>query len=238
MWRGERLNYLGWLIPHRAAIEGLWEATEAWASKPKPELSQALGIPAAVFVLWELAWRCRTALFPLYDAVVETVILPLLDEFDQWFESSVTETSSCELNPQTILLKAGGTELEILTADLVRAALDLRLEVARHAREIGDMARFWSITQRLEQDLDLTSHSTDSSAGRAARLRLRFWDVSNARYFVGYQKALAHLSNLNDVAASKLVSAWQTDGSPGLVDEEGGTSCGVGRRRRGAGAVA
>ncbi len=227
-WREERLNYLGWLVPHRAAIEGLWEATEAWALKPKPELSKSLGTPAAVFVLWELAWRCRTALFPLYDAVVETVVLPLLEEFDRWFESSVTETSNCELNPQMVLLKAGETEVEIPTADLVREALELRLEVVRHAREIGHLARFWSLLQRLEQDLDPNSHSTDSSADRAARLRLRLWDVSNAWHFVCYQKALAHLSNLNDVAASKLVSAWETDGSPvwsmrkaGLLSEFG-----------------
>lgn len=214
LWRDERLNYLGWLVPHRAAIEGLWEATEAWALKPKPELSKALGTPAAVFVLWELAWRCRTALFPLYDAIVETVVLPLLDEFDWWFESSVTETSSCELDPQTVPLKAGETEVEIPTVDLVRAALELRLETIRHAREIGHLARFWSLVQKLEQDLDLNSHSTDSSADRTARLRLRLWDVSNAQHFVCYQKTLAQLSNLNDVAASELVRAWETDGSP------------------------
>lgn len=213
-WRDERLNYLGWLVPHRAAIEGLWEATEAWALKPKPEMSKALGTPAAVFVLWELAWRCRTALFPLYDAVVETVVLPLLDEFDQWFESSVTETANCELHPQMVLLKAGETEVEIPTAELVRAALELRLETIRHAREIGHLARFWSLVQKLEQDLDLNSHSTDSSADRAARLRLRLSDVSNAQHFVCYQKALAQLSNLNDVMASDLVRAWKTDGSP------------------------
>lgn len=73
-WRANRKLYPEWMIPHVKAIENLWHNTKSWAERAdhNPVELSALDAPRCVFVLFELLWRTRQAIFPTYDELALT----------------------------------------------------------------------------------------------------------------------------------------------------------------------
>lgn len=211
-WRAERLNYLGWLIAPRHAIERLWEATEDWVFKLPP--ASDLKVPALIFVLWELTWRCRTTLFPLYDATVSDVLLPALNAFDEWLEKNIEFECDGSFKPSTIPVKAGTVTLKLPTKELVSAAIELHLEAIRHSREIGDFDRFWKLAKSLDSVLDVAPTNLAVESQRVTHIKKAACDILRTDQFLAHQESLVYLTMGQHLKAHELVSNWNTDGQP------------------------
>lgn len=209
-WRSERRGYLGWLIPHRHAIEALWNSTEHWASKAPPD---DLDVPSTVFVLWELTWRCRTALFPLFDDVVEKSVIPAIQKFDRWLTESVHFDASGAAKPAEFPLRAGTVTVTIVTADLVSAAIELQLETLRHSRETGDLSRFHNLAGAVQEIVAPVLTDSDDSLS-VAETKHALGDISRARHFLSHEIALAHMANMRDSMACEVLNDWDTTGVP------------------------
>jgi len=203
-WRKARRDYPGWAIPHPKAVESLWARTRGWAEHAMQKTSQiaALDEPRSVFVLWELLWRLRRAMFPLYDSLALTTFPRVLEQFELWRTAAeVHDISISSRHSETVTIK-----------ELDRAALELKLECLRHAREVGQFSRFDDIVKQL---------TTLLSRVDADRQR-------EVNHFITYQKALAAIAQWDDIQLRNILAAWNTSSAPlwalrraGLLAESG-----------------
>lgn len=185
LWRRHRLHYKGWHVLYRQGIERIWAATSSWVGALSPEVASQWSPPQAILILRELAWRCARALRPLPDDVVFELIDPALVKYKQWRATN-------EDSEVTIHGDGGGTSVKI--SELDDCALSVRLELLRHAREIGNLARFESVDGETEQIL--------GGLGRSAS--------QDARQFVEHQRVLLLLAKLDEEGARSRLENWDT----------------------------
>lgn len=190
-WRANRNCYPGWIIPHVEAIESLWKGTKPWAERAEqnPDELSTLDEPNCIFVLSELLWRMRRAIFPIYDRLALTTIDQALQRYSTWRK---------EQKERNISVGSGDLIDKLDIADLDAAAMELRLERLRHARETGEFDRFKVILAEIDVRLGNTSRE----------------QREQAKHFQKHQIALAYQSTWNDIGLMKLLSEWDTQSAP------------------------
>lgn len=179
-WRARRLEFQGWHVLSRAAIEYLWSRTEDWL-RLADRLPEALNAAERIVVLHELSWRCARSLFPLLDDVVVNTIDPALAAWDEFKDSN----EACSI---------AFSSIEFKVHEIERMSLDLRLELLRHAREVGDENRFFEVRETIKQAIK----------------RLGLSAANDELQFAEYQTVLANLSRLDLDQSRAQLLAWDT----------------------------
>lgn len=189
-WRNSRLAYPKWLIPHKDALENLWDATDTWASVATDagEGLRDCDAPTRVFILHELVWRISLSLFPLYDALARSVVDPTLSDYSAWRASHAAD----------VVVGVGAATMTISTAEIDAAAVRLQLERLRHARETGEFATFSQLLQTIEASCDRENGVT----------------TSHIRDACTYERILYCLSTWNEKECEALLAHWKTTGAP------------------------
>ncbi len=209
-WRKNREFYPEWMVPHVEAIEALWKATETWAGRAAdnpPELS-ALDAPTCIFVLHELLWRIRRAIFPTYDGLAIYTCTDALQRYATWRKDQ--RSSRVEIGHGAVK-----TDVDMVALD--HGAMELQLERLRHARETGDFNRFESLLADLERELDTKPKERQGPA----------------RHFLKHQTALAYLSTWDDTKLNELLFGWDTSFAPLWALRRAGLLVETGERRLG-----
>ena len=217
-WRGERLQYPGWMIPHVKAIESLWSLTEDWAyqAATNPDTLLSLTEPECLFVLSELLWRLRRAIFPLYDQLALVTFDKSLERYKQWRKGNNPDTITITQAPVSSSAKSEN-QITIDVCELDASAMEMHLERLRHSREIRMIDRFASIIQEIESQ---KQHST------------RF-QQEHVEHSVKYERALLGLSNWDDHLTFELLSEWNTSSVPVWALRRAGLLIEIGKRNIG-----
>jgi hypothetical protein len=213
-WYQDRQSYPGWVLPHRLAMESLWQSTEPWAGLAGSTSFRKLQFEPAdlIFILSELVWRIQKSAVPLCDQLATQTIPQALRIFSAW-------RCSQGASSEDIQIKEVGAfaALPLTIGDLAMRELTLRCEILRHAREIGDFKTFDSTLEEIKQFQESLKLSEDSDES----------------HFVMHQRALACLSTWNDAQLRDLLREWQTDSTPMWAVKRAGLLIELGDRLRG-----
>ena len=185
IWRKHRLQYKGWHVLHRDGIERIWTSTEFWLSDLSAKVAADWSAAEAVFILSELAWRCARALVPLPDTVVFEILDAALARYRDW---------RADLKEDETSLRGTANELKISLKELDIAAFRIRLELLRHAREIGMGTRF----KQIEQEVCFSLKTTLAT------------EIPDATHFVEQQRILFLLAQFNHEEARTRLAKWDT----------------------------
>jgi hypothetical protein len=184
LWRKHRLQFKGWWVLPRAAVDRLWLSTDSWTNVPQ-KVANELSPAAAMFVLRELVWRWCLSLLPLYDNFVFKTLDPQMERFRAWRSSELS--SFVDIPGKTSSVRVEVTEIDEAYEMLMRECL-------RHAREVGADRRF----EEIDRSLEAWSGSLEPAA------------ADDALAYRAYQRALHALARLQHAKARDLLTAWDT----------------------------
>lgn len=179
-WRDNRKQYEGWEVLHKAAIDRLWTSTQFWLRDLNSPTAEQWTIQEKVLVLRELAWRLGRCLQPLPDRIVTDVIDPAIESFE-----------SADFGADQTVLFGHSNKKQVSVRELQSDVLAIRLELVRHAREIGDSVRFDNLCETVqENELCTGTH----------------------RSFLTHQNVLLLFAQSKYEEARALLLSWQTHG--------------------------
>lgn len=180
IWRRNRLEYQGWEVLHRQSLGWLWSSTEFAFRDYSAHKMSRLNLQEKLLVTREILWRLSMCLVPILDDRVNEIIDPLVTEI----ESDLANTFA------TDAFDFGRQEVKITRSEMVEAYRYVLCQLIRHAREIGDRAKFDRLSGSLLGTPDVTREERcfseyqdilfqlGSLGADAVRRRLRNWNVS------------------------------------------------------------
>ncbi|MDD5622855.1 MAG: SIR2 family protein [Actinomycetota bacterium] len=71
-WKQKREEYPDWVIPPFDSRKKLWDYTEYWIN-PIFDSLDILPIPKNLFLLYELVWRLKKSMFPIFEVWIERI---------------------------------------------------------------------------------------------------------------------------------------------------------------------
>jgi len=178
IWRTHRERHQGWVVLPQRSLERLAENVSSWMSWANAKLVKDWTIIDRLMLVKELSWRAATASSPLYDDFVFEVVDPLL------------ENIQASDNDQDI--QRGLKSWEMTQDDFESAISYIRLQVLRHAREIGNDSRFDELRAKCESEF---SHPDE---------------VDDSHHFIKQQVVLRELGRLDHIAARSALRSWKT----------------------------
>ncbi|KAF5437244.1 SIR2-like domain-containing protein [Candidatus Methanophagaceae archaeon] len=140
-WRQKRLEYPGWVVAPKNNRDELWMDTERWI-EPVLRSIEKLTPPKNLFLLYELNWRLKTALIPLFMNWLKK-ITPIIETFNPY--PRLVEIEDAAIRSDNDEYKRWDWQL------IGECWVELVFALAREAREDQDEKRFHLWMDRLEK---------------------------------------------------------------------------------------
>jgi len=140
-WRQKRREYPGWVVAPKNNRDELWMYTERWI-EPVLRSIEKLTPPKNLFLLYELNWRLKTALIPLFMNWLKK-ITPIIETFNPY--PRLVEIEDAAIRPDKEEYKRWDWK------SIGECWVKLIFALAREAREDQDEKRFHLWMDRLEK---------------------------------------------------------------------------------------
>lgn len=174
-WRKTRLESASrWRLRNPDEMTWFWHLTKEWILELSKESFATLPSWKKIFVLREIYWRVSHCLMPMFDDDVIKVVEPALAAYE-------AEKNNYKLEFDD--------DLPVSAEELEECVAFLRLELLRHAREIGDAERFEEISE-------LINDSSPDEEGVC---------------FGTYQRCLFHQGRFEQSRTLEALQNWRTE---------------------------
>ncbi|WP_259634896.1 SIR2 family NAD-dependent protein deacylase [Stieleria sedimenti] len=181
-WRRNRMEYRGWKVLHARAARTLGSGTEMVVQKAMNTGFKKLSEEQRLLFVSEALWRLSTCRHTITHNFASRTVWPLLDNISlkRYEPDDVKECFE---------FKHESKSTSIRKSELRRAVVQVRCEMARHAREVGDDERFATLCEQVRCDRIATEDD---------------------RHFIEHQRILLAISQLRSNDARQSLQSWDT----------------------------